>query len=197
MRLKIIHMVVFSTFFVLGACGRDPLQVGAHTGVRAMSAPLATANPYSIRWMEFPDEIHPGLDQIAGSLGATLGNQELLGDFYVLLGDVLPEEPAALLREAMHELMVRRGPDGTKRVFHIATELEKRFEGHPDQLYLSGYLRWVVIRAGNQINTSTLGQRARDDLKASWLKLLSIAPDYRGPQDIDAEWIRKQLSALD
>jgi hypothetical protein len=147
--------------------------------------------------LELKDDIHPTLDQIEASLGSTMGNQELLASFYRLLGQVAPDQPTAFLRLAMHELLVRRGPEGTKRVFQIATDLEQRFSGHPDQLYLSGYLRWVVIRAGNQINSSTLGQRARDDLKASWQRLLTAAPDYRGPQGVTAQWLREQIKALD
>jgi len=190
---KIAFILLLS---LIWACGRDPLQAGSHKGIRAVATSQSVTNAYSIRWVELPAESHPALDQIETLLGSTMGNQELLGSFYRLLGQIVPDQPTAFLRLAMHELLVRRGPEGTKRVFQIATDLERRFPGHPDQLYLSGYLRWVVIRAGNQINSSALGQRARDDLKASWLKLLNIAPDYRGPQGVTGQWLSEQIKAL-
>jgi hypothetical protein len=190
-KLLCLSLVVFTA-----ACGRDPLQAGAHKGIRTIATSHTGPNSYHLQWIDLTDSPHAVLDKIEAGLGSNPGTKELLSSFYDLLGQVVPDQPTAKLRLAMHELLVRRGTEGTKRVFEIATELEKNFKGHPDQLYLSGYLRWVVIRAGNQINASALGQRARDDLRASWEKLLKEKPDYRGPQGVDAKWLKEQLRVL-
>lgn len=94
----------------------------------------------------------------------------------------------------------RRAHQARGRV--LLQELTNRYPGTPDTLFAQAYVRATILRVRghgfrtDHIGDASLGTATARELQTLWKKLLRTSPDYDGPKEMDADWVRQQLEEL-
>ena len=91
-----------------------------------------------------------------------------------------------------------------RKGLELKGQLTKDFPNDPHTLYAEGYvlLRLYQIygthyRSSSQASgAEDIGKQSARQLKKIWNKLLTIAPEYKGPRNFNADRIRKELDRL-
>ncbi len=154
-------------------------------------ASQAGLDAFEARWLP-----RPGAAALADFLDALASPAEGNRPSRGLVNPLLLQR-VALLRADVAAL---RG-DGLEGVIRAGTRLREAAPGAPDTLFVEGYIPWRFLRAVDDAERPlTLSAELvpfAESVRERWTQLLALKPDYRGPRDRDAAWLRQAVASLD